>query len=71
MNYYVFLIPLFPLLGFLFSFFLLSLFISAVVERRSWIFSAIVSFAAVAVIYLVFVVFLRVPLPAGLIGIGG
>jgi hypothetical protein len=60
-----------PLLGFLVSFFLLSLFISAVVERRSWIFSAIVSFAAVAVIYLVFVVFLRVPLPAGLIGIGG
>jgi hypothetical protein len=60
-----------PLLGFLFSFFLLSLFISAVVERRSWISSAIVSFAAVAVIYLVFVVFLRVPLPAGLIGIGG
>jgi tripartite tricarboxylate transporter TctB family protein len=60
-----------PLLGFLVSFFLLSLFISAVVERRSWISSAIVSFAAVAVIYLVFVVFLRVPLPAGLIGIGG
>ncbi|MCW2698760.1 MAG: hypothetical protein JWQ45_295 [Blastococcus sp.] len=60
-----------PLLGFLGSFFLLSLFISAAVERRSWISATIVSFAAVAVIYLVFVVFLRVPLPAGLIGIGG
>jgi hypothetical protein len=60
-----------PLLGFLVAFFLLSLFISAVVERRTWISSAIVSFVAVVVIYAVFVGFLDVPLPTGLIGIGG
>ena len=60
-----------PLLGFLVSFFLLSFFISAVVERRSWISSALVSFAVVAAIYAVFVLFLDVPLPTGLIGIGG
>jgi hypothetical protein len=60
-----------PLLGFLGSFFVLSLFISAVVERRRWIPSLIVSFLAVAAVYGVFVGFLGVPLPTGLIGIGG
>jgi hypothetical protein len=64
-------VVLVPVLGFLVSFFLLSFFISAVVERRSWISSAIVSFAVVAAIYVVFVLFLHVPLPTGLIGIGG
>jgi hypothetical protein len=60
-----------PLLGFLGSFFLLSLFISTVVERRNWIPSLIVSFLAVAAVYGLFVGFLGVPLPTGLIGIGG
>jgi hypothetical protein len=60
-----------PVLGFLVSFFLLSLFISAVVERRRWIPSLIVSFLAVAAVYGVFVGFLDVPLPTGLLGIGG
>ena len=60
-----------PLLGFLGSFFLLSLFISGVVEKRRWIPSLIVSFLAVAVVYGVFVGFLGVPLPTGVIGIGG
>jgi hypothetical protein len=60
-----------PVLGFLGSFFLLSLFISGVVEKRRWIPSLIVSFLAIAVVYGVFVGFLGVPLPTGLIGIGG
>ena len=59
------------MLGLLVSFFLLSVFISAVVERRAWIPSLIVSFLAVAAVYGVFVGFLGVPLPTGLIGIGG
>jgi hypothetical protein len=60
-----------PLLGFLVSFFVLSLFISGVVERRPWVPSAAISFGAVALVYAVFVLFLSVPLPTGLIGIGG
>jgi len=60
-----------PLLGFLGSFFVLSVFISAVVERRTWIPSLIVSFVAAAAVYAVFVGFLGVPLPTGLLGIGG
>jgi len=60
-----------PVLGFLFSFFLLSLFISAVVERRRWLPSLIVSFVSIAAVYGIFVGFLGVPLPTGLIGIGG
>lgn len=64
-------ILLVPLLGFLVSFFVLSLFISAVVEKRAWLPSAVVSFVAVVLIYAVFVGFLQVPLPTGLIGIGG
>ena len=60
-----------PVLGLLGSFFVLSLFISAVVEKRAWIPSLIVSFLAVAAVYGIFVGFLGVPLPAGLIGIGG
>lgn len=60
-----------PVVGFLGSFFLLSVFISAVVERRAWIPSLIVSGVAVAAVYGVFVGFLGVPLPTGLLGIGG
>lgn len=60
-----------PLLGLLGSLFVLSVFVSAVVERRGWLPSLIVSFLAVAAVYGVFVGFLGVPLPTGLIGIGG
>ncbi|MFD2090819.1 tripartite tricarboxylate transporter TctB family protein [Blastococcus deserti] len=60
-----------PVLGLLVSFFVLSVFISAVVERRAWIPSLVVSFLAVAAVYGIFVGFLGVPLPTGLIGIGG
>jgi len=60
-----------PLLGLLGSLFVLSVFVSAVVERRAWLPSLIVSFLAVAAVYGVFVGFLGVPLPTGLIGIGG
>jgi hypothetical protein len=60
-----------PVLGLLGSLLALSVFISAVVERRPWIPSLVVSFVAVAAVYGVFVGFLGVPLPTGLIGIGG
>lgn len=60
-----------PLLGLLGSLFVLSVFVSAVVERRAWLPSLIVSLVAVAAVYGVFVGFLGVPLPTGLIGIGG
>jgi len=60
-----------PVLGFLVSFFILSLFISGVVERRPWVPSAVISLCAVLLVYAVFVIFLSVPLPTGLIGIGG
>ncbi len=60
-----------PLLGLLGSLLVLSVFISAVVERRGWVPSLVVSFLAVAAVYGVFVGFLGVPLPTGLIGIGG
>jgi hypothetical protein len=60
-----------PVLGFLVAFFVLSLFISAVVERRPWLPSAVISLAAVLAVYAVFALFLNVPLPQGLLGIGG
>jgi hypothetical protein len=60
-----------PLLGFLVSFFLLSVFISAVVERRGWVPSIVISLIAVIVVYAVFALFLNVPLPTGLLGVGG
>lgn len=62
---------LIPLLGFLVSFFLLSVFMSAIVERRAWVPSVAVSLIAILAVYAVFVLFLNVPLPTGLIGIGG
>ena len=60
-----------PVLGFLLSFFLMSMFISIVVERRGWLPSLVASSLAIAAVYGVFVGFLGVPLPTGLIGIGG
>lgn len=60
-----------PVLGFLVAFFLLSVFISAIVERRAWLPSVVISLVAVVVVWAVFALFLNVPLPDGLIGIGG
>lgn len=60
-----------PVLGFLVSFFVLSVFISAVVERRRWLPSIVISLVAVLAVYGVFALFLNVPLPTGLLGIGG
>ena len=60
-----------PVLGLLGSLFVLSVFASAVVEKRGWLSSLIVSFLAVAAVYGVFVGFLGEPLPTRLIGIGG
>jgi hypothetical protein len=60
-----------PLLGFLGSFFLFSAFISIVVEKRPWLPSLVISLVAVLVVYAVFGLFLDVPLPDGLLGIGG
>jgi hypothetical protein len=60
-----------PVLGFLVSFFVLSVFISTAVERRPWMPSLVISLIAALVVYAVFVLFLSVPLPTGLTGIGG
>lgn len=62
---------LIPVLGFLGSFFVLSVFISALVERRAWVPSVVISLVAVVVVWAVFGLFLGVPLPTGLLGIGG
>lgn len=59
-------IALVPLLGFLLPFGLLMLFISTVVERRRFLPSALTTLVAVAAIYVVFEILLRVPLPLGL-----
>jgi hypothetical protein len=61
-------VPLFGLLG---SMALFCLFASIVVERRPWLSSVLITGASIAVIYLVFSVFLEVPLPSGFLGIGG
>jgi hypothetical protein len=42
-----------------------------VVERRAWLPSVVISLVAVIVVWAVFALFLGVPLPDGLIGIGG
>jgi hypothetical protein len=60
-----------PLLGLLGSLGLFGLFASIVVERRPWLSSLAITATSIAVVYLVFAVFLEVPLPTGLIGIGG
>jgi putative tricarboxylic transport membrane protein len=57
------------LFGFLVSFGAFVLVVSTWVERRRLLSSLVITVAAVAFIYLVFVVFLRVPLPQGLLGV--
>ncbi|MGH3424201.1 MAG: tripartite tricarboxylate transporter TctB family protein [Nocardioidaceae bacterium] len=57
-----------PYLGFLLGFGLMVLFITAVVERRPWPSAVLISVVAAGVVYGVFVVFLNVPMPGGLLG---
>lgn len=59
------------LIGLLGAMALFCLFTSVVVERRPWLPSVVITAASVTVIYLVFSVFLEVPLPSGALGIGG
>ena len=58
-------ILLVPYLGFLIAFGALILFVSVIVERRRIIPAAIITLAAIGVVYGVFVEFLNVPLPSG------
>jgi hypothetical protein len=60
-----------PLVGLLGALALFCLFASIVVERRPWLSSVVITTVSITVIYLVFAVFLEVPLPAGVLGIGG
>ena len=60
-----------PLVGLLGALGLFCLFASIVVERRPWLSSVIITAVSITVIYLVFSVFLEVPLPTGVLGIGG
>lgn len=64
----LFLVPLVGLLGALGLF---GLFASIVVERRPWVSSVLITAVSVGLVYVVFAIFLEVPLPAGLLGIGG
>jgi len=60
-----------PLVGLLGAMALFCLFASIVVERRPWLSSVLITAVSITVIYLVFAVFLEVPLPTGALGIGG
>jgi putative tricarboxylic transport membrane protein len=58
-----------PVLGFLVAFALMLIVIAVVVERRRLLPSVLVSTVALAAAYGIFVLFLRVPLPTGILGI--
>ncbi|GAA2204231.1 hypothetical protein GCM10009850_002480 [Nonomuraea monospora] len=60
-----------PLTGFLVAFGLLVFAVSAFVEKQPIVPAAAIAVAATLVIYAVFVLFLAVPLPGGLLGVGG
>ncbi|MFC4113566.1 tripartite tricarboxylate transporter TctB family protein [Nonomuraea zeae] len=60
-----------PLTGFLVAFGLLVFAVSAFVEKQRPLPAAGVAVAATLAIYAVFVLFLAVPLPGGLLGVGG
>jgi putative tricarboxylic transport membrane protein len=64
-------IPLVTLLGFLIAFGLLVLFVTTVVERRPLLPAAVITLAAVGLVYGVFGLFLNVPLPLGLFEMTG
>ena len=52
-----------PVAGFVISVFLLLFFLYALVERLPWLTAALVAAATTSVLYLVFKIWLRVPLP--------
>jgi hypothetical protein len=58
-------------LGFLIAFGLLVLFVTTVVERRPLLPAAVITLAAVGLVYGVFGLFLNVPLPLGLFEMTG
>ncbi|MFC4009692.1 tripartite tricarboxylate transporter TctB family protein [Nonomuraea purpurea] len=60
-----------PVTGFLVAFGLLVFTVSAFVERQRVVSAAGVAVVATSVLYAVFVLFLGVPLPGGLLGVGG
>lgn len=60
-----------PLVGLLVALGLFSLVASILVERRPWLSSVVITAVSLVSIYLVFAVFLEVPLPTGLLGFGG
>lgn len=62
---------LIPVLGFLVSFGLLVFALVAFVEERGLLFGAGMGLGAAFLTWFVFVFFLRIPLPGGLLGIGG
>lgn len=55
-------------LGFIASFGLLILAVSLVIERRKWLPSIAVTLGACGFVYVVFVLFMQIPLPAGIFG---
>lgn len=57
------------IVGFIIAFGLMLMAIAVFVERRAWLSSLLVSVVALGVAYLIFGVFLRVPLPQGLLGV--
>ena len=62
-------VVLVPLLGFMLAFAAMLLVIAVVVERRKMLPSVMVSVLTLAATYAIFVLFLRVPLPQGILGI--
>lgn len=62
-------VVLVPLLGFMLAFAAMLLVIAVVVERRKILPSVLVSVLTLAATYAIFVLFLRVPLPQGILGI--
>jgi hypothetical protein len=64
-------LSLVPLVGLLGALGLFCLFASIVVERRPWLSSVLITAVSVGLVYVVFAMFLEVPLPGGVLGIGG
>ncbi len=62
---------LIPVLGFLVSFGLLVFALVRFVEGEGWLLGAGMGIGAAVLTWLVFVLFLQIPLPGGLLGIGG
>lgn len=63
-------VALVPIAGFPLSFGALVFFVSTVVERRPLLVASLVTALSLLAVHLVFVMFLGVPLPTGLLGVG-